>query len=178
MILQFTENMPGIEHSKRRTYFDTTKSSFNDKLIEFHSAYFAVTEGDDGHLERFGLSEGYASGMHVLMEVLSSLDLKPVMVKGQLTGPFTLGTSLTDRGRRSAYYDPQLRDVMVKYLAMKAGWQLRKLSDFSSAFIFIDESGMAAFGSSLFLSISEGDILKDIGEVIDTIHTEKEDDHG
>jgi len=43
-----------------------------------------------------------------------------VMLKGQVTGPFTLGTNLLDQDRRCSYYDDQLRDVIVKTVALKA----------------------------------------------------------
>ena len=173
MVLQFTENMPGIERKDGRTYFDVTQSSFDDELIGFYSDYLAVTEGEeDGHLERFALSEKHAAGIYALLEIIPSLEIKPVMVKGQLTGPFTLGTSLTDQDGRCAYYNPQLRDVIVKYLAMNARWQVRKLSRISPALIFIDEPGMSAFGSSAFVGVSEEDILNDLGEIIEAIHSE------
>jgi len=161
MVLQFTENMPGIERKDGRTYFDVTRSSFDDELIGFYSDYLAVTEGEeDGHLERFALSEEYAAGIYALLEIISSLEIEPGMVKGQLTGPFTLGTRLTDHERRCAYYNPQLRDVIVKYLAMNARWQVRKLFRISPALIFIDEPGMSAFGSFAFVGVSEEDIFK------------------
>ena len=173
MVLQFTENMPGIERKDGRTYFDVTRSSFDDELIGFYSDYLAVTEGgEDERLERFGLSERYAAGIYALLELIPSFGIEPVMVKGQLTGPFTLGTSLTDQDGRCAYYNPQLRDVIVKYLAMNARWQVRKLSRISPALIFIDEPGMSAFGSSAFVGVREEDILNDLGEIIDAVHSE------
>ena len=173
MLAQFTENMPGIMWRDGSVSFDTNRPSFDDELMEFYSHYLAVSEGqDDACLEKFAISEEYAAGIYALPEALSSQEIKPFMMKGQLTGPFTLGTSLTDQDRRCAYYDQRLRDMMVKYLATNARWQIRKLSPIAPVMIFIDEPSMAAFGSSAFVGVSEDDILNDFSEIIDAIHEE------
>lgn len=173
MLAQFTENMPGIVRRGGKTYFDTNQPSFDDELMEFYSHYLAVSEKyKDADLEKFALSKEYAAGIHTLPEVLFLHKIKPLAIKGQLTGPFTLGTSLTDQDRQCAYYDYQLHDVIVKSLAMNARWQIRKLSQISPVVIFIDEPSMAAFGSSAFVSVSEDDILNDLSEIIDAIHEE------
>ena len=173
MIVQFTGNMPGIVQREGKIYFDTNQPSFDDELMEFYSHYLVASEGyKDTSLEKFALSKEYAVGIHALLEAISSHKIEPVAVKGQLTGPFTLGTSLTDQDKRCAYYDYQLREVIVKSLAMNARWQIRKLAQISPVVIFIDEPSMAAFGSSTFVSISEDDVLNDLGEIIDAIHAE------
>jgi len=181
MIFQFTQNMPGIAQREGKIYFDTNQPSFDDKLIQFYSHYLAASEGyKDTSLEKFALSKEYAAGIYALLEAISSRKIRPVAIKGQLTGPFTLGTSLTDQDKRCAYYDYRLREVIVKSIAMNARWQIRKVSQISPACatadrpvaIFIDEPGMAAFGSSTFVSISEDDFLNDLGQVIDAIHAE------
>ena len=93
------------------------------------------------------------------------------MLKGQVTGPFTLGTNLLDQDRRCCYYDEQLRDVVVKSVAMKALWQLSRLSTFNlPAMIFLDEPALLGYGSQTFLTISREDVIHDINEVVAAIH--------
>jgi len=172
MLEQFAVGMPGAAREGDRLYFDTKSPSFEDELMGFYTDYLDASEAEDSSLERFSLPEENAVGIYALAEALSSRRSKPVAVKGQLTGPFTLGTGLTDQDRRCAYYDPRLREMIVKFLAMDARWQVRKLSGDWKVIIFVDEPGLSAFGTSTFLSVGEEDILHDLGEVADAIHSE------
>ena len=174
MIPQFAMGLPGVERHEGRMVIDTTKPSFDDELLRFYEAYLSASEGSDsGALERFGLPWERAAGLYALLEALPSSSIRPVAVKGQLTGPFTLGTGVTDQNGRYAYYDHRLRDAIVKYLAMNARWQIRKLRPFArQVLLFLDEPALSGYGSSAFVSVSERDILDDRGEVISAIHDE------
>jgi hypothetical protein len=93
------------------------------------------------------------------------------MLKGQVTGPFTLGTNLLDQEGRCSYYDEQLRDVVVKTVAMKARWQLFHMSAFNlPMMIFLDEPALLGYGSQTFITISREDVVQDINEVVAVIH--------
>jgi methionine synthase II (cobalamin-independent) len=95
----------------------------------------------------------------------------PAAVKGQITGPFTLLAALKDENDKLALYDPRLRDVVVKTLALKAQWQTEKLGRFSCpAIVFIDEPALAGFGSSAFISVSAEEVIVLIDEVASHIH--------
>jgi hypothetical protein len=94
------------------------------------------------------------------------------MLKGQVTGPFTLGTNLLDQDRRCAYYDDQLRDVVVKTVTMRAAWQMAHLSPFNlPVTVFLDEPALLGFGSQTFITISRDDVLRDINEVVEAVHS-------
>lgn len=95
---------------------------------------------------------------------------KSVAVKGQITGPFTLLTGVTDQEQRATYYDPTLREIIHKGLAMKAAWQvqfLKKIND--NVILFMDEPALAGLGSSAFISISKESLAEDQTEVITAI---------
>ncbi len=172
MMIQFTEGMPGFAERDGRTYFDTSAPAFEEELLEFYENYIAASEAEDQQaLEHFRISRGYAAGLH---EFLALPDLPDaVIVKGQITGPITLGMTLTDQDRRCAYYDSRLREILVKSLAMKAKWQIRQLSSHGlPVMIFIDEPAMRYFGSSDFVGISGEDVIQDLNEVIQVIHDE------
>lgn len=174
MIPQFALGLPEIERRDGRIFINTERPSFDDELLQFYEAYLAASEGGDSEaLERFGLPEQRAAGFHALLDVLPSSGVEPVAVKGQLTGPFTLGTGVTDQNGRYAYYDHRLRDAIVKYLSMNARWQARKLKRLSpQVLLFLDEPALSAYGSSAFLGVSERDILADLVEVVSAIHDE------
>jgi len=96
-----------------------------------------------------------------------------VALKGQVTGPFTLGVNLVDQDDRYAYYDDQLRDIIVKAVALKAMWQITqlKVSD-QQVIILIDEPSLLNFGSQMFLTVSRDDIIRDLNEVAAAIHSQ------
>jgi len=105
--------------------------------------------------------------------MLTKITYLPSALKGQITGPITLATSITDQDGRSAYYDSRLREVVVKTLSLKAKWQIHQLRKFGfPVIIFIDEPSLAAYGSSAFLGISEDDVKTDLQEIIERIHAE------
>ena len=108
---------------------------------------------------RFALKEDTAKGFFVFLERLQTSEAPLAAVKGQITGPFTLGTGIADQNKKPIFYDTQLKDAAVKLLAMKARWQVRKLSTLQKpVMIFFDEPALAGVGSSEFTSISNLEI--------------------
>jgi len=172
MMHQFTEGMPALMRREDRVYFDTESRDYTDQLGDFYQRYLAATEQADGRaLDSFGLSRDFAPGFQLFLERLPGLGRRPVMVKGHVTGPFTLGVNLLDQNRRCAYYDDQLRDVVVKTVAMKARWQISRLSRLAPAvMIFLDEPSLLGYGSQTFITVSREDILHDLNEVVADIH--------
>jgi methionine synthase II (cobalamin-independent) len=173
MMTQFAEGMPGFVERGGRTYFDMSTPAFEEELLAFYEKYIAASEDEDQQalLRTFRISRGYASGLY---EFLAISDLRDaVAVKGQITGPITLGTTLTDQDRRCAYYDSRLREPLVKSLAMKARWQIQQLRRHNlPVIIFVDEPSMQFFGSSEFVGISREDVIRDLNELIEAIHGE------
>ena len=172
MMTQYTEGLPGLVERDGRTYFDTSAPAFEEELLGFYERYIGASEmGDQQALESFGISQEYASGLYEFL-ALSELP-QAAAVKGQITGPITLGTTLTDQDLQCAYYDARLRESLVKSLAMKARWQIQQLRRFDLPIImFIDEPSMRYFGSSEFVGISREDVMQDLNEIIQVIHDE------
>ena len=172
MIIQFTEGLPGLKWSNGKVYFDTKDPGFQDEVLKFYEHYLTITEEQStSHLEKFSLTPHYAEGFCALIEALNRSECSPTAIKGQVTGPFTLATSLTDQDGKSAFYNPQLRNIIVKMIYLKTKWQMRKLHPFGvPVIISIDEPSLVGFGSSAYLSISESDVQKDLNEIITLIH--------
>ena len=175
MTMQFTEGMPALVHDGDRTYFSTSINDFPDQLAYFYEKYLAVMEGNDSDaLENFGLSPQYAAGFSEFMTQLPEQMTSgtTIMLKGQATGPFTLGTNLLDQNGRCSYYDDQLRDVVVKMIVLKALWQVTRLSEFGiPVMIFLDEPSLLGFGKQTFITISRADVIRDINEVVAAVHS-------
>jgi hypothetical protein len=172
MMVQFTESMPGLVEEDDRVYFDGAAPDFVEQLTDFYTRYLAVTEaGDAAALDSFGLSSQYAAGWGEFVSRLPEQATAAVALKGQVTGPFTLGTNLLDQERRCSYYDEQLRDVVVKTIVLNATWQLTHLGAFGHrVIILLDEPALLGFGSQTFLTISREDVLRDLNEVTAAIH--------
>jgi hypothetical protein len=179
MMMQFTEGLPALVQDGDRISFSTLIENFPELMTDFYERYLTVTEEGQNTkkrheaLDSFGLSSQYAIGFSEFMAQLAEPSVlgAAVMLKGQVTGPFTLGTNLMDQNGRCAYYDEQLRDVIVKTVSMKALWQMTRLSAFGlPVMIFIDEPSLLGFGKMTFLSVSREDVIRDINEVAAVIH--------
>ncbi len=175
MMMQFTEGMPALVQDGDRTYFSTSINDFPEQLTSFYERYLAVIEDENSDaLENFRLSRQYAVGFSEFVARLpKQITLgRTIMLKGQVTGPFTLGTNLLDQNGRCSYYDDHLRDVIVKTIVLKALWQVARLSEFGlPVMIFLDEPSLLGFGKQTFITISREDVIKDINEVVEAIHS-------
>jgi hypothetical protein len=168
--------MPGLVQEGERFYLDTAVPDFVEQLTDFYTRYLAVLEkGDLAALESFSLSPKYAAGFSEFVRRLPehAASGRLTMLKGQVTGPFTLGTNLLDQNRRCSYYHDDLRDVVRKIVALRAIWQMNRLGSFRlPVMIFLDEPSLVGFGSQTFLTVSRGDVMGDIDEVTAAIHSQ------
>jgi hypothetical protein len=176
MMVQFTEGMPALVEDEKGFTFDTALADFVEQLTDFYARYLAVTEtGDRWALEGFGLSPRYAAGFTEFINRLPDHTAShPVrMLKGQVTGPFTMGTNLLDEGGICSYYDADLHDVIVKTVVLRAMWQISALGRFGlPVMIFLDEPSLVGFGSQTFLTVSREAVIGDINEVTAAIHAQ------
>jgi len=173
MLNQFVEGLPGIIEDGDRTFFNTNSPDFEEEQLRFFEEYLQVVENPSALLtSRFQLSRERAAGIYFLADAARQMAGLSA-VKGQITGPFTLLAGLSDQDDRLGYYNPAIREMAVKDIAMKASWQVgflkAKLVDIP-VLLFIDEPALAGLGSSAFISISPADIAQDLAEVIEAIH--------
>lgn len=175
MLVQFSQGLPGFRRSPRGSgYCDTESPEFPDEVAQFYQNYLAFSEGRSApHLEPYALSPSHAEGFSALLGALTHGGHQPEALKGQITGPFTFATGITDGQGKSAYYDPQLRDIMVKLISLKAAWQIQQLrAAVKTVIISLDEPSLVGFGSSAYLGITASDIHKDLSEIVTCIHRE------
>ena len=174
MLAQFMPGMPGVQFGDDRLVVDTAGEDFDAALLAFYEDYMDVADGTKGLDDsRFAMGREEAEGFFVFLERMAARRETPVAVKGQITGPVTLTTGVSDQDQRAIFYDDRLRDAAVKLLAMKARWQVRQLSQFGCPVIlFLDEPALAGYGSSEFTSISREDVTSVLEEVIAGVHAE------
>ncbi|MGC1376974.1 MAG: hypothetical protein WA821_12155 [Anaerolineales bacterium] len=167
MYIQYSEGLPGatIDTDKQRLFFrmDDNFPAAKEKFME------ALMQDD---LDAFAMSADYASGFHAFLAACKSGASAPPMVKGQVTGPISLGLTVTDENNRSILYNPEFEEILTNGLMMKARWQAKKLLEISpQAIIFIDEPYLASFGSA-FISLEREQVVQTIALISDAIKGE------
>jgi hypothetical protein len=174
VMAQFAAGLPGVCTDNGHVFVNTCSGAFDENLLQFFEDYMAVLDGKlDLNESRFVLREDTARGFFVLLERLRKLPTTPIAVKGQVTGPVTFGTGVVDQNKMAIFYDMQIKDAALKLLAMKAKWQVRRLSQFCrQVMIFFDEPALAGVGSSEFTSISRDDVSQCFEEVFEAVHSE------
>ena len=172
MVAQFAPGLPGLKRRHDSLYVDNTDAAFQDEMLRFYESYLKAASlftGLDDAL--FALSRETAQGFFAFMERLGRLAEAPRAVKGQITGPFTLGTAIKDPSGIAIFHDDILRDMIVKLLSMKARWQVEQLAAKGFPVIFfIDEPALAGFGTSEFISVSREVIIDCFSELIGAVH--------
>lgn len=168
MEIQYSENMPDvvIDGEKQRVYFDTTDYAFTAL-----SAFMEKIAVDD--VDAFAISPEYSKGIYAMEEALKTSGKTRQFIKVQTTGPLSFGLTIVDQDKRAIYYNDIYKDAVIKGLAMKCRWQIRKFKDYAEKVIcFIDEPILSAFGSSTYVSVSRVDVIAALAEMIDAVHSE------
>lgn len=162
-----------IAEPGRSAYFDTNQSDWLDKVTEFYNIYLHLLDGDESYLDFFAFPQETATGFYAFLQELENGGFPQAKyIKGQITGPVTLGIQLTNQDRRSSYYDDQLRDIVVKSIALQALWQAKNLGKYNvPVVIFIDEPGLYAYGQSTHITLNKEQITEELNIIIDAIHS-------
>ena len=174
MIDQFLPGFPGLVEDAEKAWIDTTTEAFGEEMLAFYEAYLMINDAD-GDIEGspFALFGERTKGFAALTHIAPTLDPQPMALKGQITGPITFGTAVKDQDDRAIFYDDQLRDIMVKHLTMQAAWQARMLGKAGALpIVFFDEPALAGFGTSAYVTITEGDVISALNEMAGAVHKE------
>jgi hypothetical protein len=165
---QYSEGIPRVvfDRVKDRMYIDTTGDTSGD-LAAFYEDYLAE------NVDKFQITAEFSKGIYAMETALEAAGGKRPFVKVQVTGPVSWGLTAVDENKRAIYYNEEFMDVVVKALAMKCRWQIRKFRKFAENVIcFIDEPILSAFGSSTYVSVTREDVVAKINEVVEAIHGE------
>lgn len=173
MTVQFLENCPGfvIDKTKNKIYLENESDEFFEQLESLFLDYEEIiSAGNTENLYKYAITEKYSSTFMPYLEIIKKTN--PKYVKGQIVGPFTLATTLTDKEGRCVYYDETLREVIIKLLSLKAIWQINEIKKINSEIIpiiFIDEPSISQLGTSAFITIERDEVVNIIKEVSDLI---------
>ncbi|MBN1383747.1 MAG: hypothetical protein JW983_02540 [Elusimicrobia bacterium] len=157
MYVQYSEGFPGVvlDEQNQKIHIDCDKA--------FSEFEFFYQQFIDNNIDHFSISGEYSSGFYEMKKNVPYF-------KCQTTGPITFGLGVKDEKGQSIFYNEQLRDVVVKHVAMKSVWQLKQLkfSENRIPIVFLDEPYMASYGSA-FTAITKDDVLNAVKETVSTI---------
>ncbi|MEW6367762.1 MAG: hypothetical protein AB1714_24285 [Acidobacteriota bacterium] len=168
MYVQYSEGLPGvtIDRESQKIWFRTDER-FQQELEGF---YQAIVDED---VERFAVSREYALGLHAFLERVEQIGAgRPQWIKGQVTGPFSFAMTVTDENKRAMAYTPELYEVAVQGMAMKARWMARRLLETApNAIVVLDEPYLCSFGSA-FVNVAREDVVGMIDSAVEAVHKE------
>ena len=162
MYVQYLEGTPGlvVDEEAATVYVDTRRTDGIERFYEDFSA---------GRIDAFPLSERAAPGLFRLLARLAASGSAVRCVKGQLTGPFTIGIGLKDENDKPIIYNEAYFDIIKKALHMKAAWMIKTMKSRcpgAEVLLFFDEPAMVSFGSA-FVTVSKEAATSLFDEVIE-----------
>ena len=164
MYVQFAEGLPAliVDEGNKKVYVQSSKDISED-LGKLYEAYLAED------YEKFGLTKDFAEGFYIFLDAMKGRNID--YVKGQITGPISLGLSVVEENGKSIIYNDTLKEAFIKLLEIKAAHQIDKLKQISKNItIFLDEPYLTNFGSS-FVNVGREDAILMLNSIINKIHS-------
>ncbi len=163
MYAQYAFRLPGatIDEAKRRITVDLGSldpGRFYEAVVSEDASYFEHPR------ERF----------HGLYELLGRpLPQEAIALKGQVTGPVSLGLQVFDEKGKSVIYDEAYCEIIRRNVNLCARWQESRLSEkFGSTIVFIDEPSLSLVGTP-FAAISSEQVRTWIDEAVEGLQGRK-----
>jgi methionine synthase II (cobalamin-independent) len=167
MVLQFSQGFPNLKwDDKKQTVWVDTAQGFDQEVDRFYGWL------EERALEPFKIKEDFAKGIGFL-ETLASADYSKKIryIKGQITGPVTFGLGLADEEKRPIFYEPTLREILVKHLSWKARWMEERFNHLFpgvKTIISFDEPSLSSFGSA-FSGLNREEVIVCLNECFDAV---------
>ncbi|ATW26867.1 hypothetical protein [Candidatus Formimonas warabiya] len=162
----------GLVVNRAGKYFlDTEDKDWTAKLTDFYELYLAALESDETALNFFSFPEESASGFYAYVRYLEQKGTGTAQyLKGQISGPLTVGLTLTDQNKKPVYYHPQGRDVLIKTLALQGLTQAKILKRFGlPVMIFVDDPSLSAAGQSSYITLKKEEIIPELNSIYQPI---------
>lgn len=163
MLWQFIKNFPGFNLNEEKVFTETP--SFEEEMLKFYELYIEIIEAGRTHLLESFLEPDFSKTFFPFLE--RAKEFNALILKGQITGPFTLGIALKNEKGEALIFRDELRDLLVKFLTLKAlaqAFYLKKVAE--RVILFLDEPGLSGFGSSAYIALSKNLVLEMLKEII------------
>jgi methionine synthase II (cobalamin-independent) len=167
MVVQYSQGLPCLrwDEKKQRAWVDTTEG-FDKEVDRFYKWL------ENGELEPFRITEDFAKGLRITEDLALEKNRKDAKyIKGQVTGPITFGLSLTDQDQKPIFYEPTLREILIKHLSSKGRWMEKRfnvLFPHLKTILFFDEPSLSSFGSA-FSSLNREEVILSLNECFNAV---------
>jgi len=160
--IQFSEGLPFLEIREGARVLVPSSSEMESRLTEFYERFLAED------LEYFKISRDYATGLYEMLGlILNDPGQYGPFIKGHTVGPVSFAAGIKGSDGRPLLSNPDLKDALVKGIAIKALWQAKELSRTGKRpIMFLDEPYLSGFGSA-FSPIGRHEVIDMLKEVID-----------
>lgn len=154
-------------------YFPCDDCSWPERLAQFYEIYLQASSGDEKSLGNFAFLPGAADGfVHFLRDLMENGTGEARFLKGQVVGLLSAGFQITDHLGRPAYYDFQLRDLLLKQISLQAGWQVSTLGRFGlPVLVFMDDPVIYSYGMRERIGVTREEIITELGEFAATVRS-------
>ena len=151
--------------------FQVEAPDWVERMALFYELYLRAEAGEEEALDQFGFTLDGGVGFEGFCEDLLQKGTREAhLLKGQLSGPVTLGMQITDKNRRACYYDEIQREMLVKTLGMHARWQTRRLAQYGLPVLMsIDDPSLYGFGASTHVTLDRETLIGDLNWIAEGI---------
>lgn len=164
MYAQYATRLPGARVDDQLKRITVDLDGYDPE--EFYTAVL------DDDLDYFEHPRSCFHGLYELMEEWQ-LPEETVALKGQVTGPISLGLQVLDSTGKSVIYDDSYSEMIRKNLNMMMRWQERYLrSKCPETVMFLDEPSLSLVGTP-FAAISKEKVVSWIDEVLEGVQSIK-----
>ncbi len=165
MILQFAARLPFLNLNLEQRKLTVKTNNRADGLTEFYEHFLA------GDLDYFALPVDSAASFYAFLDrAKTNPDFGPQYLKGQVTGPITLGQAIRTSEGKPIINDQELADPIIKGAGAMAAWQAKQITAVGrSPLIFFDEPSLTSFGSA-FSTLNREEVINILNETIEAAH--------
>jgi methionine synthase II (cobalamin-independent) len=157
MYAQYSTWLPGIKLDEEQKRVSVDLENYDPEKF-----YTAVVEED---IDRFSYPRVNFHGFYEFLRRHLGDNVRAV--KGQITGPISVGLQIIDQNGKSAIYDDAYGEIIRKNLNLSAKWQERKLRQrHDNVIMFLDEPSLSLVGTP-FAPISQENVVSWINEVLE-----------
>lgn len=147
--------------------FARNTPDWNSKLSHFYELYTLFQTDDSQAMDFFALEPDSFNSLDYFLTNLAVYFPAAEGVKGQLSGPLSVGLQLKDESGQAAFYDKTLRDVLVKCLTAQGVLQARKLQSVGlPVLLFIDDPCLFFLGDPAHTSLTREAVATTLTEII------------
>jgi len=162
MVNQFIEGFViATEDIEKGRIYINTGDHLDEKLALF---YEKILSGD---LDFFSITKKYALGLHDFLSFLLKKEDDLQFVKGQITGPITMGLVITDEEKKAIIYNETLFEAIIALIKQKIKWMEKRFFEIKKdlkVVMFIDEPSLASFGSA-FSNFPKEQVINSLNEI-------------